>query len=258
MDILGARRRPRYSGSTGICVATISAGQTGTTANCQMCFYIFPSEYTKLYPGTRIQEIFTILESPLLRLPLTSVCVKTEVNTYRLPLTSVCAKKLFLGVPNPHGHSFSRSLPDFFYPIARLFLIVIALRRMAVRKDGEGTALNGGTYHRRGRDDDAAGRGKVHGNLAAAMASDAAIRGGMRRVNVRDVACSKYDAALTTPNSFTNNCNDQPSIAKQEFGLYPLLCTTVLCGRSLGLKSEVQQHFWSNGNSTDPDLVQSA
>ncbi|KAJ7207368.1 hypothetical protein C8J57DRAFT_1540965 [Mycena rebaudengoi] len=35
-------------------------------------------------------------------------------------------------------------------------------------------------------------------NFAVAMVLDAAIRGGMRRVNVRDAACSRYDAALTT------------------------------------------------------------
>ncbi|KAJ7256647.1 hypothetical protein C8J57DRAFT_1235509 [Mycena rebaudengoi] len=35
-------------------------------------------------------------------------------------------------------------------------------------------------------------------NFAVAMVLDAAIRGGMRRVNVRDAACSNYDAALTT------------------------------------------------------------
>ncbi|KAJ7216841.1 pectate lyase superfamily protein-domain-containing protein [Mycena rebaudengoi] len=35
-------------------------------------------------------------------------------------------------------------------------------------------------------------------NFAVAMVLDAAIRGGMRRVNVRDAVCSNYDAALTT------------------------------------------------------------
>ncbi|KAJ7236504.1 hypothetical protein C8J57DRAFT_1247749 [Mycena rebaudengoi] len=35
-------------------------------------------------------------------------------------------------------------------------------------------------------------------NFAVAMVLDAAIRGGMRRVNVRDAACARYDAALTT------------------------------------------------------------
>ncbi|KAJ7216136.1 hypothetical protein C8J57DRAFT_1538103 [Mycena rebaudengoi] len=61
------------------------------------------------------------------------------------------------------------------------------------------------TCTRRGRGDDAAGRGglrrdaaKYMVNFAVAMVLDAAIHGGMRRVNVRDAACSRCDAALTT------------------------------------------------------------
>ncbi|KAJ7265063.1 hypothetical protein C8J57DRAFT_1511625 [Mycena rebaudengoi] len=61
------------------------------------------------------------------------------------------------------------------------------------------------TCTQRGRGDDAAGRGglrrdaaKYMVNFAVAMVLDAAIRGGMRRVNVRDAACSRCDAALTT------------------------------------------------------------
>ncbi|KAJ7235784.1 hypothetical protein C8J57DRAFT_1530482 [Mycena rebaudengoi] len=61
------------------------------------------------------------------------------------------------------------------------------------------------TCTRRGRGDDAAGRGglrrdaaKYMVNFAVAMVLDAAIRSGMRRINVRDAACSRCEAALTT------------------------------------------------------------
>ncbi|KAJ7241660.1 hypothetical protein C8J57DRAFT_1526824 [Mycena rebaudengoi] len=72
---------------------------------------------------------------------------------------------------------------------------------MALRKDGERTALTGGTHHWVGATEEKLVRGvnaaKYMVNFAVAMVFDATIRGGMRRVNVRDAACSRYDAALT-------------------------------------------------------------